>query len=511
MPFLVTVALLYAVLSAPSSASARIRGAPPSFDGTKLTCIPIIARKGGAKPVISERINDDYCDCLDGADEPGTSACSNGRFYCVNTPHQPRFIPSSHVDDGVCDCCDGSDEPAGRCANTCAEASNAAMKEAREKAAIIMKGLKQRKEMSRAGKKSEKKERVELRDKKLELEQVKSELETCRRHEDGLRAYQKTAVKDEKSNDAGDDHVPVGDGEHDGDAYDDEEKGIDEDELVNKPDEDDEPKEEEIDDEAQDYGYEDAGDEVVVDDASTETQPEAGATVPNEQDSPPTEAQSAENASDTAHIDLEPFCQELVSGKGNLVMQNARLLIFKLGASVRKLAPRLFGIQAPKELDKCIERAEARRSELESKQSTLEREIEDLEKKLSRDYGEDGAMRGLIGQCFKKKLTQYEWEHCPFDVVKQHEHGRYIASLGDYRTTEGNVMVYDGGAGCWNGPSRSVKVTLVCGAVSEVIAVDEPNRCTYTMIFATPAVCEEKDATALLNPSSVEEEMKTEL
>ncbi len=66
------------------------------------------------------------------------------------------------------------------------------MKEAREKAATIMKGVKQRKEMSIAGKKSEKKERVELRDKKRELNQVSSELDTCRKHEDGLKAYQKT-------------------------------------------------------------------------------------------------------------------------------------------------------------------------------------------------------------------------------------------------------------------------------------------------------------------------------
>jgi len=56
------------------------------------------------------RVNDDFCDCPDGSDEPGTSACPNGRFYCRNIAFRGTFIPSSRVDDGLCDCCDGSDE-----------------------------------------------------------------------------------------------------------------------------------------------------------------------------------------------------------------------------------------------------------------------------------------------------------------------------------------------------------------------------------------------------------------
>ena len=37
-------------------------------------------------------VNDDYCDCDDGSDEPGTSACSNGSFYCVNKQFKGNHI-----------------------------------------------------------------------------------------------------------------------------------------------------------------------------------------------------------------------------------------------------------------------------------------------------------------------------------------------------------------------------------------------------------------------------------
>lgn len=86
----------------------------------------------GSATLPASAVNDDYCDCADGSDEPGTSACSaslpglapSKTFYCANEGHVPARIFASRVNDGICEpeCCDGSDEfddGAGRCPNVC--------------------------------------------------------------------------------------------------------------------------------------------------------------------------------------------------------------------------------------------------------------------------------------------------------------------------------------------------------------------------------------------------------
>ena len=62
----------------------------------------------GSLSIPSSYVNDNFCDCEDGSDEPHTAACHHGQFQCVAVPS--TAISKSKVGDGICDCCDGSDE-----------------------------------------------------------------------------------------------------------------------------------------------------------------------------------------------------------------------------------------------------------------------------------------------------------------------------------------------------------------------------------------------------------------
>lgn len=76
----------------------------------------------GEQLILMSSVNDEYCDCADGSDEPRTGACPNQPFACtLPRQSQPVTVFASRVNDGVCDCCDGSDEwrSAVSCANQC--------------------------------------------------------------------------------------------------------------------------------------------------------------------------------------------------------------------------------------------------------------------------------------------------------------------------------------------------------------------------------------------------------
>lgn len=176
-----------------SSDIPRPRGVPLSraslYDPHKdFTCFD------GTLTIPFSQVNDDYCDCPDASDEPGTSACPDGTFHCTNAGYKPLNLPSSRVNDGICDCCDASDEYANthvKCENNCAELGRSAREEAQRKAELIKAGKQLRADLAQQGVqlKQEKKEKLaELQKSKAEAERVKIEKESIKKQVEELEA-----------------------------------------------------------------------------------------------------------------------------------------------------------------------------------------------------------------------------------------------------------------------------------------------------------------------------------
>lgn len=148
----------------------------------------------GSLTIPFTQVNDEYCDCPDASDEPGTAACPNGAFHCTNAGHKPLNLPSSRVNDGICDCCDGSDEYSNKhikCIDNCLELGRSAREEAQKKAQLIKAGKQLRAELSQKGtqlKQEQKEKLVQLQRNKVEAEKVRSEKEALKKEAEELES-----------------------------------------------------------------------------------------------------------------------------------------------------------------------------------------------------------------------------------------------------------------------------------------------------------------------------------
>ncbi|OQR68956.1 glucosidase 2 subunit beta-like [Tropilaelaps mercedesae] len=473
-------------------------------------------------------VNDDYCDCPDGSDEPGTAACSRGTFHCVNLMHSPLDIPSSRVNDGICDCCDGSDEYASgvSCPNTCEELGRAAREAAKRREEILSQGGQLRRSMVDQGKLkvSEAKEKVnelkgrveDAKKERDELDQSRKDAEELERKMLDLEAEQK---KERQKNKEEAEKVEIASYAEDDnqlakmtfDTLDANEDGIVSYHEIMKQSEFDQDKNGEV-SEGEAKFFLAYLEEVDADEFVSTAWPlikpvwlleERKSNIER-----PAPLKPDSSASDLSAEDKEDELLDHLEDGGHpeddVEDDDGQELTPPEFPPVEKDAT-ADGTDSsePEERDpvvkSAVDAADKARSEYhqaERRYKDLEMELEKYEQISTGDFGDESEFAPLRGECFEMMEKEYVYKVCPFDRCSQRpKDGGAETALGRWARWEqrdGNryaTMKFEGGVGCWNGPARSAVVIMQCGLSNHLVSASEPSRCEYQFEFATPAAC----------------------
>ena len=125
----------------------------------------------------------------------------------------------------------------------------------------------------------------------------------------------------------------------------------------------------------------------------------------------------------------------------------------------------------------------------------LEGKHADVTKRLSTFFGPNMELAHMVGECYVAKIETYKYEVCPFGDAKQDT--TKLGTMKALELKEPRTMVFSFGERCWNGPSRSITVTLRCGGENVLAEVEEPSRCEYAATLYTPAACDAEEVEAL--------------
>lgn len=459
-------------------------------------------------------VNDDYCDCFDGSDEPGTSACLNGFFHCTNAGHRPLNIPSSRVNDGVCDCCDGTDEYASgeTCVNTCEELGREARAEAQRVAELYKAGSHLRLELIEKGnaKRNEMAEQLQQLEKdKSEAVQIKDEKESLKneleaKENEALKVYREAEeqerqkkAEEEKQNSIKEalEHFSKYDVNHDDVLTMDEviiARVFDKDQSGN------------VDVEETKYFFGDS-DSVDKDTFITTTWPllkpllmvKDGLFKPAEEQED-IETEQEGDVDEAGDLDTEYAGHDDETGDLDLPQDEQEEQEQEAEAEQTNVYD--------EETQKLVNEAtEARRLHTDAERTVreIEANIRKIQQSLEKDYGLQQEFATLDGECWEYEDKEYVYKLCVFQKVTQKsKNGGAEVGLGNWGEWAGgdqnkySIMKYTNGIACWNGPSRMTTVHISCGLETKLLSVTEPFRCEYKMEFSTPAACDETHTTA---------------
>lgn len=515
------VGLLFLVLSLNSNLASgtipRPRGVAISkaslyAPGEHFTCL------NGLKTISYLQVNDEFCDCSDGSDEPGTSACPEGRFHCTNAGFRTKNIPSSQVNDGICDCCDASDEYGiqdSKCVNTCLELGREERQLKKSREELAKRGVTLKAELSAKGKalREERDAKLgELQNRRNEADAIREEkLNIKKQAEDieaeALQVYKEIQENEKQERTKQQESENANEAQQTFERFDSNKDGfIEIAELQSRASFDKDRNGEVSEEEAR--FFLDEKDRVNQNDFVTicwaRIKPylmiDAGLFKPPQLDNE--EAHEEENYQETdtepQHIEPAQGEDQEEDGEAGYEPEDEEEEVEETGDGHAEEVTTSKPDYDP-ETQKIIEQADAARndfSEVERQLREIDQEIKEIQDQIGKDYGPSEEFSPLEGQCYSFEEREYVYKLCPFDRASQiPRNGGGETRLGSWDRWSGqenkySQMLYSNGASCWNGPQRSAVIRLECGLDHKVTSVSEPNRCEYHFVFETPAACE---------------------
>lgn len=409
-----------------------------------------------------DQINDDFCDCPDGSDEPGTNACPNPlfKFYCANKGHFPGYIDQFKVDDGVCDydiCCDGSDE-SGICDNKCEEVHNQFEEFKAESEKSVGSALSKKQEILAIAKRKRdylinelKKLEQSLPSKKMHLNQLQLELEE--KGDDDITVYdvlgdhigelmtrlsshKKDITRQEQEIQALEKLLEKLSNEYNPNFNDPAVK-----ESIHKYQEYISNKDEEVKEDIQETNR-------ILHELAERTKV------------------MSHNGGDNVYI--KPSL-------GNIIHHYYQLFI---GTFLTKPKLQVKSTMSSDELVMQIDQLEVELQKTEEK-------ITAIKANLNTDFGPDDILRAYELKAITKRLGGYNYVINLLGSIIQDD-----VLIGKFKKYENGKIYFDKGARCWNGPLRSAVVELECGNELELVSVSEPEKCEYSLQIRGEAWCE---------------------
>jgi protein kinase C substrate 80K-H len=453
----------------------------------------------GSQTIPLSALNDGKCDCPDNSDEPGTSACLNGHFYCHNEGGKPKLIPSHKVGDGICDCCDGSDEsdnPSAQCPNVCASLVEKASRSRESIYSKIRAGIRRKKVLLKEIEVSLPQAQRELRELNEEQRRYDHELDILNKN----MREKKKVWKWEKR--AAEGITP--------EQYAEEKRRKEE--YIYKPKKV-QVEYHEPDPDGIDNPFNEAKDNVdwEVDEGIEEIFFHAT----------PRPKPYRRNSHDHHHGNTEDHgmgriehrrrkWKEMQEAKKNQHKEVTKVqvgFLDKAKERVKDISSKIFGANEPKSYTEYMEVVKEV-EELKNKQTDLRLAIMSLENRLKHDFRKDNAWWPLSEQIFELQKDGNDYKLTIFGALMQRATGGiwYGTSYGvfsHFNETE-RTMLHESGQMCYEGNPRRTEIYLYCGPNDKFIDVEEIDRCVFRGHFATPLCCDESYIDYVKNMSDLD-------